>query len=271
MRLGVCSWSLEAESPAQLVERVQATGLSCVQLALDPIRQGRWDEAETVRLLGEAGIDILSGMMWMADEDYSTLESIALTGGVRPSATWEANLAATKANAKIAKRLGLSLVTYHAGFLAEEVDDPERLETIERMRTIADIYDEVGIPLALETGQEAARTLVGVLEQLDRPSTGVNFDPANMILYGMGDPIDAVTVLRPWVKQIHIKDAKQTETPGTWGAETPAGDGDVDWPAFGAAISGLDVDLVIEREGGTSRVEDVKRAAALAQTVGLVA
>ena len=270
MRLGVCSWSLGVDSPDSLVESMRAVGLTCVQLALDPIREGTWSEAETVRALIEADITIVSGMMAMAGEDYSTLEAIARTGGVRPDATWEANLAATKANAEIAARLQLPLVTYHAGFLAEEPDDPERLRTLDRMRTIADIYAEKDIALALETGQESAPTLIGVLEQLDRP-TGVNFDPANMILYGMGDPIDSLEMLAPWVRQIHIKEAKHTETPGTWGTEVPAGEGDVDWNALANVVrtKGLDVDLVIEREAGDSRIADIRKAAQLVKDVGM--
>jgi sugar phosphate isomerase/epimerase len=268
----VCSWSLGADSPAALVEGVRAVGLDCVQLALDPIRRGEWDEQETVDRLGEAGIAVVSGMMAMAGEDYSSLERIALTGGVRPDATWEENLAATEANAAIASRMGLDLVTYHAGFLAEDVRDPERVRTIERMQRIADIYADVGIPLALETGQEAAVTLVGVLDQLARPNVGVNFDPANMILYGIGDPIEAIEVLSGWVKQVHIKDAKHTATPGTWGTEVRAGDGDVKWELFAGVlrVRELDVDVVIEREAGGDRVGDIRQGVELVRRLGLV-
>ena len=114
--LGVCSWCLRAGSPAELVERVRAVGVSSVQLHLDPLR-GDWDSGETQDRLREAGIAIASGMMAMRGEDYSTLNTIRETGGVRPDATWEANLAAAEANAALAADLGVDLVTFHAGFI----------------------------------------------------------------------------------------------------------------------------------------------------------
>ncbi|MBY0262886.1 MAG: hypothetical protein K2Q20_11110, partial [Phycisphaerales bacterium] len=92
-RLGVCSWSLEPRSPGELVERVKAVGVDAVQLALDPIRTGQWGEIETLNTLRSAGIRVLSGMIGMAGEDYSTLDTIKATGGVRPDRTWKTNLA----------------------------------------------------------------------------------------------------------------------------------------------------------------------------------
>jgi sugar phosphate isomerase/epimerase len=90
----------------------------------------------------------------------------------------------------------------------------------------------------------------------------VNFDPANMILYGMGDPVAAVRVLAPWIRQVHIKDALPAGRAGEWGQEVQAGTGAVDWPAFIGALRdlGRPLDLVIEREAGAARSGDVRVA-----------
>ena len=90
----------------------------------------------------------------------------------------------------------------------------------------------------------------------------MNFDPANMILYGMGDPIEAIRLLAPRVVQVHAKDALPTETPGTWGLETPLGQGAVDWAEFMPEVLGIApaVDVVIEREGGDDRSGDIEIA-----------
>ena len=126
----------------------------------------------------------------------------------------------------------LELVTFHAGFLPEEPDDPERAKLIGRLRTYCEVFADQGVRLGLETGQETAHTLAGVLADLDHPAVGVNFDPANMILYGMGDPVAALRTLRDHVRQIHVKDALPSSRTGEWGSEVRAGTGGVDWPAF---------------------------------------
>lgn len=264
--LAVCSWSLRPESPEQLAREVTACGLRHIQLALDPIRDGRWDRDTTVKVLADAGISIVSGMMEMAGEDYTTLETIKETGGVRPDATWSGNLEAARANARLAVDLGLDMVTFHAGFLSTE-DDAETHRMLDRLAEIVTIFEEAGISIAFETGQEAAVDLAEHLEALKARGVevGVNFDPANMLLYGMGDPVEAIATLGPHVRQVHIKDADPAETAGTWGTEVPAGTGSVPWAEFLHAVSrhAPGVRLVIEREAGESRVEDVRGAAAM--------
>lgn len=264
-RVGVCSWSLRPKDPEELAERVLAAGLSAVQLALEPLRTRAWDEGRTREVLAGAGIEVLSGMMGMRGESYASLASIRATGGLRPDAHWEANLAAARANAALAQRLGLALVSFHAGFLPRDAGDPERAKLVARLAAVADAFAEEGVAVALETGQEDAETLLGVLEALGRGSVGVNFDPANMLLYGMGEPVEALERLAPWVRQIHVKDARRSPVAGEWGTEVAVGAGEVDWAAFFRVVRarGLDVDLVIEREAGEDRVGDVRAARAL--------
>jgi sugar phosphate isomerase/epimerase len=234
-----------------------------VQLALDPIRENRvgWGEIDTMHALEAGGVEIASGMMAMEGEDYSTLESIARTGGVRPEATWGRNFRAAELNARLARRLGITLVTFHAGFIPHE-QGAERDRMIRRLRQMADCYDDRGVRVAFETGQEDAQTLLDALAELDRPAVGVNFDPANMILYGKGDPTDALDVLASRVVQIHIKDAAPTSRPGTWGEEKPAGAGAVEWTRLFdvAKRHGIGGHLIVERESGGGRLEDAIRA-----------
>ncbi len=260
MKVGVCSWSLCPEGPDDLIEKVRATGVNSVQLALDPIRTD-WGVGALTQIR-EAGIEILSGMMAMEGEDYSTLETIRVTGGVRPDESWDRNLVCAAENARIAAAAGISLVTFHAGFIPHDVDNPERDKMIERLVTFARTFNDVGCRVALETGQETAETLLSVLDAICLPDVGVNFDPANMILYGMGDPVAALDQLSPHVFQLHVKDAFPSSNPEQWGTEEPVGTGAVDWSAFFQVLHDRQIngDLVIEREAGTQRIEDVVRA-----------
>jgi len=271
-RLGVCSWSLQSTRLDELVERIREVGLRHVQLALDPVTRGDWSVADVRSAFDAAGLEIRSGMMGMEGEDYSTLATIRATGGVRVTEHWATNLASAERCAEAARALGLDLVSFHAGFLPHSQDDPERRVLLERLRALVDVFAASDVRLAFETGQETAETLRAVLEELDRPTVGVNFDPANMILYAMGDPVAALRTLGQRVLQVHVKDATATKVPGTWGTEVPVGTGDVDWRAFFATLSELDIDcdLMLEREASDQRIVDMRTARALLEELDVV-
>lgn len=270
-RVGVCSWSLQPASAAELAARVREAGVGGVQLALDPVRTGIMPLPDVRAALGRAGVDVVSGMMAMAGEDYSTLESIRRTGGVVPDATWDENLAAAAVNARLARALGIRLVTFHAGFIPHGAADPAGAVLLARLRQLAASFAAAGVSSALETGQEGADTLLDLLGELAAYDVGVNFDPANMILYGTGDPVAALERLGSWIRQIHIKDALPSPSPGEWGVEVPAGRGAVSWPAFFRAVAaqGIRADLMIERESGSARIADIRQARVLVE--GLLA
>jgi L-ribulose-5-phosphate 3-epimerase len=237
-RLAVCSWSLQPKSPEELLEQVLQTGLRTVQIALDPIRENPDVWGRTKELCQEKGVILVSGMFGTVGEEN------------------------IQANVELAKKLGIRLVTFHAGFLPHDRTDAAYKKLKSRIGQIADLFARKGLELAFETGQEEADTLELFLIELNRPNVGVNFDPANMILYDQGDPIDALYTLGQRLKQCHIKDARHTKTPGTWGEEVVAGTGDVDWKGFFAALDELKFPgfCAIEREAGNQRVADIKAA-----------
>jgi sugar phosphate isomerase/epimerase len=266
-RLAVCSWSLQPLRPEELAAKLLELGIARVQLALDPLRENPavWGHAAT--LLRERGITIVSGMFGCVGEDYSTLDTIRTTGGIAPDRTWDQNRRNIQNTATLARALGLKLVTFHAGFLPHDEKDPDFARMLGRLREVADIFQAAGIELGLETGQETAPVLVQLLRKLEKKNVGVNFDPANMILYDKGDPIEALKTLGPWICQVHIKDAIRTQRPGTWGQEVPAGTGEVNWRAFFDTLTKLNFSgaAVIEREAGNQRVADIRTAKELVE------
>ena len=260
-RLAVCSWSLHPADPAELIRQMQQLEMDKIQLGLDPLRaEEEWAGAGAQ--LAEAGLKVVSGMFGCEGEDYSTLESIRRTGGIVPDETWATNWQNIQKTVPIAQSLGLKLVSFHAGFLPEERSDPAYGKLVDRLTQIAGAFAAEGIDLAFETGQEDAATLKGFLDRLALPNLGVNFDPANMILYAKGDPVESVKILMGYLKQVHVKDAVKTATPGEWGQEVIVGTGEVDWEAFFAALEagGFTGCLAIEREAGDDRVADIKAA-----------
>jgi sugar phosphate isomerase/epimerase len=258
---------MRPRDPAQLVERLQAAGMDRVQLALVPLVDAPEIWSGVAERLHAAGISIQSGMLAPRGEDYSSIPSIRRTGGLRPDATWAENCKLASGVARAASALGLRLVTFHAGFIPHDRFDPLRARMLERLRETADLFAEEGVDVAFETGQERADCLLEALEELGRPRAGVNFDPANMLLYGAGDPLEGFRLLRPWVRQVHAKDAVPSGALDMWGRETPVGAGAVPWRAFMAEVATLppEVAVVIEREGGERRVEEVASARAFLQ------
>ena len=263
-RIGVCSWSLQPTSLTDLIEKMQRTGLTNTQIALAPLRTepDRWPLRKIQSEFSKSGISIASAMMSTLGEDYSTIQSIQRTGGIRPDSTWAENLAAAQRDAEAADILGVPLVTFHAGFIPHDKSDREWGTFRDRVLKIADCFARFDISVALETGQEPSHVLVEFLDEINNPMIGVNFDPANVLLYGTGDPVEAFRLVAPFVDQIHIKDADPSPTPGQWGAEVVVGTGSVDWRSLLDAIREEEFsgDAMIEREAGQTRVADIQRA-----------
>jgi sugar phosphate isomerase/epimerase len=142
-------------------------------------------------------------------------------------------------------------VGVHLGFVPHEVDSPGFGEMVSLTQELCDYLAANGQALHLETGQEPADVLDTFLVAVARDNIGINFDPANMILYGIGEPLPALRHLGRWVRSVHCKDARWSDQPGvTWGTEMPVGKGDVDFAAFLGVLDeiGYAGPLTIERE-----------------------
>ncbi len=277
-QIGVCSWSLQATGPQDLAEKVNRLGLKKVQLGLTPHRDdpGTWEG--TQEILADSGIAVVSGMFSTIGEDYSTPDAIRRTGGIVPDEHWEGNQELAKAAAALAQQMGVKLVSTHAGFLPHEPSDPQFNKLSGRIVTLARMYAEIGGSLLLESGQETADTLLAFLNEMAKlgaSNVTVNFDPANLILYDMDEPIEALGKLVPHVEQVHVKDARRTTVKGQWGEEVVVGTGEVDWVAFVRILAEADYagDYIFEREAGDDRVGDIAKGiealkAAMQQVAG---
>ncbi len=257
--IGICSWSLQTDV-AGVADAMDKIGIEHVHLAVRAAVEENGDDYLTA--VQNQNWTVSCTMIDFPQEDYSTLDSIKITGGIVPDEYWEQSRRLFLGAVEVTAKLGVKYLAMHAGFIDET--DPEYTKKFyDRIKCLADAAGQKNIMLLLETGQEAAEELKHFLEELDHSAVGVNFDPANMILYDKGNPIEAVRVLAPWIKHIHIKDAIQTSQPGTWGAEVPWGDGQVGTEAFLNVLEeiGFEGVLAIEREAGDDRFGDIKLAA----------
>jgi sugar phosphate isomerase/epimerase len=161
-------------------------------------------------------------------------------------------IARTKAVADVAKELGIESVACHIGFVPEDPTEPLYTEIRDVARDICDHCAKNGQNFTLETGQEPAHVLMKFIEDVARPNLKINFDPANMILYGTGDPIEALGVLAPYVVSVHCKDGDwpPRDQPAALGVERSLGDGSVGIDNFVHKLKeiGYRGVLTIERE-----------------------
>ncbi len=264
-QLGVCSWSMLPQSADDMAHIMRALGLTKLQLGLVPHRDDVGIVDGVPEALEKVGARVVSGMFGTIGEDYTTMEIIKATGGIVPDQHWQENQQVARGAAARARRFGLSAVMFHAGFLPHDMEGAEFQKLAQRIEVLAAIFAQEGLDLLFETGQETAADLWAFFDYMEGrgvANIGINFDPANMILYDKGEPIDALRQLLPRVKSIHIKDAIRTQTPGEWGTETPVGEGQVDWHAFIKVLAdgGYSGDMYIEREAGDDRMGDVTTA-----------
>ena len=255
--ISVCSWSLQNKIP-DLESVMNESGITNLHLSLDPELNN--ENSEFLKTIQQKRWDPTAAMIGFDQEDYSTLESIRETGGIVPDQYWDKNREKVLQAIELSSKLDIELLSFHFGF----IDDSQQ-ELRKRVLFLADEAKRYNVVLLMETGQETAESLRDFLEELSHPAIGVNFDPANMVLYGKGDPVSALETLKPWVKHVHIKDAKKSTVPDQWGEEVPWGEGDFNNEEFLNTLISIDYKgaLAIEREAGTQRSADIQHAARL--------
>ena len=209
-----------------------------------------------------AGIEISVVFAGFPDEDYTTPETTQQTVGLVPLDRRARRLEETLAIADFAAALGVDAVGMHLGFVPE-ASAPDFAAVVEVARTVCDHCRGHGQYFHLETGQETADELLAFIGAVDRENLAVNFDPANMILYQAGPPLEALDRVGHFVRSVHCKDAAIERRPGQpWSEDAPLGQGDVDIRAFLLKLRDLGYEgpLTIEREFSPDQVGDIRAA-----------
>ncbi len=235
------------------LEVVRDLGIKTVQLHT-PHKESRTPEKakEFLKKLADYGITITTVFCGFEGESYASIKITAETVGLVPQATRAARLQETKEIADFAKLLGVGAIGSHIGFVPHEKTDPDYPGIVAMIRELCEYLKKNGQTLHLETGQEPADALLEFISDVGADNLFINFDPANLILYGMGDPIGALKKVAHKVRGVHCKDGTATTgTPGVdWGAEVPFGTGQVNAELFLRTLKevGYDGPLTIERE-----------------------
>ena len=247
--------------PDSAVAKIRDLGLPTAQLYVDEFYPGL--DGRLRRALETSQIEATSVVVGGPGEEVWDFYRGPLTIGVVPRETRAARVAHIKKASDFARRCGIPAVQTHCGFIPENPNDILYKETVEAIRDIAAYCKRNDQNLRYETGQETPITLVRTIQDVGADNQGVNFDLANLILYGKANPVDAIEVLGPYVQGIHAKDGLWPTDPKRLGEEVPIGKGRVDFPRIIARLKeiGYSGAVTIEREtSGPQQMEDVRAA-----------
>ena len=259
MRLGVTIGT--GKDPDAAIRRVHEFGFPTCQVSVETYN------AETVKALRAAldryKVEATSVITGGPGPQIYDFYQGPLTIGLVPRQYRDARIARIRAASDFAKQCGIEGVQTHCGFIPENPNDPVYKEAVEAIRTVASHCRQNGQTFRCETGQETPITLVRAIKDIGLDNVGVNFDVANLILYGKANPVDAVEVLGPYVKGVHAKDGLYPTNPKALGKEVPIGQGKVNFPVLIPRLkaAGYRGPLTIEREiSGPKQAEDIRAA-----------
>ena len=224
--VGVFLRSTGHEDPAQALDVVKALGLKVIQVGRLPDRFYTPRGArEFAGLMKEAGVRAASVVIVFDGESYRDRDAVERTVGFRPAALIPERLVYARRVIDFAAAIGTSIVTFHVGFLPKEPADAIYRSMLTATDDLARYAAGKRVTIALETGQETAEELERFLDNITSARVAVNFDTANLILYGMDSPPTALKRLLGRVVALHVKDGLPPADAGSLGRETRLGEG----------------------------------------------
>jgi len=266
MEIGVMFWD-GRDNLADL----KKLGVQSGQLGVGP--DSKLDADTWKKAIADEGFKVHTVVCAYAGEDYADIPTVERTVGFIPRATREEREARTIAASDFAARLGVKGIACHVGFVPEDHGNPDYIAVRAMVRRICAHAAKHGQTFALETGQEPAATLLAFLDDAGCENLKINFDPANMILYGSGDPIEALEKLASHVISVHAKDGDWPTAHGALGRERPLGQGSVGIPRFIDTLkkAGYKGSINVEREieDQTQRLADIGMAVELLKGLGV--
>jgi L-ribulose-5-phosphate 3-epimerase len=250
MEIGVMFWG--GRDPVETLRELKALGVRCGQIGIPGDMPLDGAAAKWKAALAAEQFTVVTAFCAYNGESYADIPTVKKTVGFIPRGTRVEREKRTYAVSDFARDAGIPGIATHIGFVPEDTADPDYIAVREMVRRVCDHAAQNKQTFALETGQEKADTLLRFFNDVNCPNLGINFDPANMILYGTGDPIEALGTLAAHVISVHSKDGDWPPkgSPGALGEEKPLGQGSVGMERFVDKLKSIHFrgPLNIERE-----------------------
>ncbi|HXI44339.1 MAG TPA: sugar phosphate isomerase/epimerase family protein [Bryobacteraceae bacterium] len=248
--IGVMFWA--GRDPVETVRELKALGARCGQIGIAGDFPLAGAAAQWKSAIQAEDFPVVTAFCAYTGESYADIPTVQRTVGFVPRQTRAEREQRTLAVSDFAREVGIPSIATHIGFVPEDSSNSDYLVVREMVRRVCDHARKNKQTFALETGQESAETLRQFFIDVNRENLGINFDPANMILYGTGDPIEALSVLAQHVISVHCKDGDWPPkgVVGALGEEKPLGQGSVGMDRFIQKLKSIDFKgpLNIERE-----------------------
>ncbi len=262
MKIGVVI--LSSRGLNDVIEHIKAAksyGLASFQLiCYDPQFMTEQNATAIRAAADECGLEISALWCgWQGPMHWNFVDG-PLDLGIVPLYWRDMRISNLKCGSDFAKMLGVSDVATHMGFLPENPKTPEFESVVKAIRELAEYVKANGQNLLFETGQETPITLLRTILAVGTGNLYINFDPANLLLYGKANPVDALDIFGKYVRGVHGKDGEYPTNPDFLGEEKRIGDGRANFPKLIAKLKALGYDgsITIEREiSGEKQVEDI--------------
>lgn len=214
------------KDPREALEAVKSLGLNMIQISKLPDRFYTPEGAQEFRsLLQQTGIHASAVVVVFDGESYKDQDSVRATVGFLPANLAESRSAYTRKCIDFASALGVKIVTFHVGFIPSDPGDATYKRMLNTISELAAYAAKRGVTISLETGQESGEELLHFINQITTAHVGVNFDTANLVMYGRDDPPRALRTLLGRVTSVHVKDALLPDNPHQIGTDMPLGEG----------------------------------------------
>jgi sugar phosphate isomerase/epimerase len=271
LEIGVMFWA--GRDPVETLRELKSLGVRSGQIGIPGDLNLAGAAAQWKAALESERFQLVTVFCAFTGESYADIPTVQESVGFIPRGSRDEREARTLEVSDFAAALGVGSIALHVGFVPEDTADPDYLAVREMVRRVCDHAAKHGQSFALETGQEPAEVLLRFFEDVNRPNLKINFDPANMILYGSGDPVEALGVLGKHVITVHAKDGDwpPNDRPGALGEEKALGKGTVGIERFIAKLKeiGYKGTLNVEREipDAAQRLLDIRDAVQLLERV----
>ena len=269
IQLGVLA-GLE-EGPEHAIDKVHSLGFPTCQVACWREEHLADDIAQRLRAAAaQKGVTISTIWAGLPGRHVWDFIEGPTTIGLVPEATRAERLAVLKRSAEFASKVGVPSITTHVGFIPENPTDPNYPPVIAALKEAADHCAKLGLGFWFETGQETPITLLRTIHDIGTDNLGINLDPANLLMYGKANPVDALDVFGQYVRGVHAKDGEYPTNGRQLGVEKPLGEGRVNFPALLAKLKrlGFSGALTIEREiSGPQQIADIQKAKQMLEAI----